>query len=339
MIRARPKAEAVHRALLAAALGCVLAPVLASAQLAPCVAEHAHRQSPADAWWTGPMLANSAATLPRGHILIETYVYDVAVRSAFDARGTRRSVPESHGFGTQTYALYGLADRFSVGLIPTAGFNRPSVGPSSSGIRMGDIGGSAQYRLTSTDPCSRMPTMSVNVQETFPTARYDRLGERPSDGMGAGAYTTTVSLYGQKLFWLPTGHILRSRLDMSQSLSSAPRVSGASVYGTTTGFAGRAEPGAALYVDSSWEYSVTRSWVLALDVTYRHSRDSRAVGLDATGADVVLHSGASEAFGLAPAVEYSWASNVGVLFGTRIIAAGRNSARSITPAVAINYVR
>ncbi len=29
------------------------------------------RQSRDDAWWTGPMLAPSAATLPRGHFLIE----------------------------------------------------------------------------------------------------------------------------------------------------------------------------------------------------------------------------------------------------------------------------
>jgi hypothetical protein len=32
------------------------------------------RQSLDDAWWTGPMLAPSAATLPRGHFLIEGIV-------------------------------------------------------------------------------------------------------------------------------------------------------------------------------------------------------------------------------------------------------------------------
>jgi hypothetical protein len=34
------------------------------------------RQSRDDAWWTGPMLAPSAATLPRGHFLVEHYLYD-----------------------------------------------------------------------------------------------------------------------------------------------------------------------------------------------------------------------------------------------------------------------
>ena len=42
------------------------------------------RQSLDDAWWTGPMLAPSAATLPRGHFLIEPYLYDVIVVGHYD---------------------------------------------------------------------------------------------------------------------------------------------------------------------------------------------------------------------------------------------------------------
>jgi hypothetical protein len=35
------------------------------------------------------MLAPSAATLPRGHFLIEPYLYDVTVQGFFDAKGVR----------------------------------------------------------------------------------------------------------------------------------------------------------------------------------------------------------------------------------------------------------
>ena len=52
-----------------------------------------------------------------------------------------------------------------------------------------------------------------------------------------------------------------------------------------------------------------------------------------------LDAGASDAFGVAPAVEYSWKPTLGVLLGARVIAAGRNTAASITPAVAVNFVR
>ncbi|HVU82782.1 MAG TPA: hypothetical protein VHD89_12330 [Rhodanobacteraceae bacterium] len=44
-------------------------------------------------------------------------------------------------------------------------------------------------------------------------------------------------------------------------------------------------------------------------------------------------------FGFAPAVEYSWTPNLGVLVGVRVIPGNRTTSSSVTPAVAINYVR
>ena len=49
-------------------------------------------------------------------------------------------------------------------------------------------------------------------------------------------------------------------------------------------------------------------------------------------------SGRSEAFGFAPAVEYNFNANVGVLLGVRVIPGGHNVTRSVSPAIAINYV-
>lgn len=290
------------------------------------------RQSLDDAWWTGPMLAPSAATLPRGHFLIEPYLYDVIA-------------VHSNSFGSLTYVNYGLADRVTVGLIPTAGFNQLSSGPSSSGVGLGDLTLQTQYRLTKFHEGSWIPTTSVAVQETLPTGKYDRLGDRPSDGLGSGAYTTTLALYSQTYFWLPNSRILRVRFNVSQGLSNNVNVKDVSVYGTEAGFRGHAKPGSSFFVDASWEYSLTRRWVLALDATYRHNGNTRATGyntLDPSSAQhpsgLQLDSGSSEAFGFAPAIEYSWKPNLGVLVGTRVIPAAHNTHASITPAVAINFV-
>jgi hypothetical protein len=76
------------------------------------------RQSLDDAWWTGPMLAPSGATLPRGHFLVEPYLYDVIAA-------------HSNGFGSLTYVLYGLADHTRVTgyniLDPNSVRNPPSI--------------------------------------------------------------------------------------------------------------------------------------------------------------------------------------------------------------------
>jgi hypothetical protein len=328
----------LSRAILAT-LALVGSAALAGAQEAPT------RQAQDDAWWTGPMLAPSATTLPRGHFLIEPYLYDVTVQGFFDAKGVRHGSAYSDGFGSLTYINYGVADKLTAGIIPVAGYNRVSSGPSSSGIGLGDLTLQVQYRLAKFHEGGWIPTISVNLQETLPTGKYDRLRNRPSDGFGAGAYTTTFGLYAQTYFWLPNGRILRMRFNVTDAISNTVKVSDMSVYGTEAGFRGHAEPGRIFYLNPSWEYSLTRSWVLALDATYRHAGSTRVTGysiLDRGSApnppSIRLDSGTSGAFALAPAIEYSWTRNVGVLLGVRLIPAGHNTAATISPAIAINYV-
>jgi hypothetical protein len=302
-------------------------------------AQSAH-QSLDDAWWTGPLLAPNASTLPRGHILIEPYLYDVIPQGFYDSHGTKQSIPHANEFGSLTYINYGLANKFTVGLIPVFGYNQVSQGLNSSSMEAGDLTVQAQYRLHLFHEGSWIPTTSIAVQEALPTGRYDQLGNRPSDGLGAGAYTTTLCFYNQTFFWMPNGRILRTRFNVTQAFSRSVNVEDVSVYGTAQGFRGHASPGAALFVDAAWEYSVTRRWVLALDATYRHQYNTPVTGYNISdpNSPILLNSGPSQAFALAPAFEYNFNSKVGVILGTRLFPAGKNTTDSITPVIAINIV-
>ncbi len=336
--------------LLVCPTGCLLHPVSAFPQTMPVastvIASDAAANLPAvpasdhqpqdDAWWTGPMLANSAGTLPPGHFLVEPYLYDI-------------SSAHADSYGSRTYVLYGLANRLTVGMIPVLGYNTVGRGPHSSHVGLGDLTLLAQYQLTQFHEGSWVPTISFELQETLPTGKYDRLDNRPADGFGSGAHTTTLQFNTQTYFWLPDGRILRMRFDVSQAFSRRVGVEGVSVYGTGAGFRGHAKPGSSFFADLSLEYSLTRSWALALDLTYGHNRNTRVTGdmpdsirLDASGlpyrSRVRLDSGTSDAFGFAPAVEYSWNSSMGVLLGVRVITGGHHTATSVTPAVALNMV-
>ena len=154
-----------------------------------------------------------------------------------------------------------------------------------------------------------------------------------------------MALYSQTYFWLANRRILRVRFNVSRAFSNNVNIEDVSVYGTGEGFRGGARPGRSFFVDASWEYSVTRNWVLALDATYRHQGNTQVNGYNILARNrlqnssaIRMDSGSSEAFGFAPAIEYSWKPNLGVLIGTRLIAGGHNTATSITPAVAINFV-
>ncbi len=307
---------------------------LLAAWLGVAVAAHArsadgsHRQSRDDAWWTGPMLANSADTLPRGHFLIEPYLYDVA------SKGADR-------FGSRAYVLYGLTDRLTVGLIPIIGYNRISGAADSSRVGFADQILQAQFRLTRFQEGSWLPTISLLLQESVPTGAYDRL-QRASDGMGQGAWATTLGINAQSYFWMPNGRILRVRLNLARTFASHADVEGASVFGTGPDFQGRASLGAGYSIDASFEYSLTRRWVLALDLLHSHGDATQVIGYDAASGlphvPVRMTYASSDAFGYAPAVEYSFTSRLGVLLGVRFIVGGHNVQRSVTSAIAVNYV-
>jgi len=100
--------------------------------------------------------------------------------------------------------------------------------------------------------------------ETLPTGKYDRLGEHPSDGFGAGVRTTTVSVYAQDFFWMPGGRILRTRLDLSYAFSGSATVRDVSVYGPLR-FSRSRESGDAFTAMRRGSTDLTRNWVLALD--------------------------------------------------------------------------
>jgi hypothetical protein len=322
-----------------AAAWLVLAVAFAVAQQTPGPTPAFH-QSMDDAWWTGPLLAPSANTLPQGHVLIEPYLYDVTTQGFYNSSGTRVSASHANEFGSLTYINYGLFNKFTVGLIPVFDYNEVSNGPSSAGVRAGDLTVQAQYRLHLFHEGSWVPTTSIAVQQTFPTGRYDQLGDRPSNGLGAGAYTTTLCFYNQTFFWMPNGRILRTRFNVTQAFSGRVNLQDVSVYGTSQGFRGHASPGAGVFVDAAWEYSVTRQWVLALDAVYRHQYNTPVSGYNIAdpSTSILLNSGSSQVFGLAPALEYNFNSKVGVILGTRIFPAGKNTTDSITPVIAVNIV-
>lgn len=317
-------------AVLAAAAFAMASPALASAE-AP------ERQALDDAWWTGPLLASGASTLPKGHILFEPYLYDAKPYGSFDADGKRRSAPDADSIGSSAYMLYGATDTLTVGFIPHLGYKR-SGGRWSQGLGIGDLTAQAQYRLLKYEEGKRVPTVSVMIQENLPIGRHDNLDERPNDGFGSGAYATTVGINSQYYFWVPNGRILRTRLNAQYTRSDNTRVRGTSVYGTPKGFAGKAQPGDSLLVNLAFEYSITRHWVAAMDLGWQRDASTKVTGM-LSGSTFERLYPVSKALILAPAVEYNFNSRVGVIVGARIVPAGRNTTASVTPAIAVNYVR
>jgi hypothetical protein len=296
------------------------------------------RQSLDDAWWTGPLLAPSASTLPRGHFLIEPYVYDLIVYGHYDENGVTQEVAREQMYGSLMYVLYGITDRFTAGVISRFGLAHVIDGHTGGGAGTGDLSLQGQYRLTLFERGRSVPTISLTFGETLPTGKYDQLAADGSDALGAGAYTSTLSVYSQYFFWVPNGRILRTRLNLSFSRSSDVTVRDRSVYVTPVGFRGTAQPGDSVVADSAWEYSITRKWVVAFDLVYQHDGSTTVTGSAPSESEFHSRFESSAALILAPAIEYNWNGKAGIIVGARIVPRGRNTTATVAPVAAVNLV-
>jgi hypothetical protein len=302
-------------------------------------------QSMDDAWWTGPLLAPNPAALHQGGFDIEPYLIDSIGYGSYDDNW-RFHGTNDHENSYQSVILmkYGLSDNFTFWVLPSFGYNALNYAKNSSGLQLGDTTVKLQYMLTKWHEGSWMPTLSFILGEDFPTGRYDNLGSRPADGLGSGAFGTFLALYMGENFWLPTGRILRARLDLTYTfMQENINVDQVSVYGTDQNFHGHASPGNSFAADLGLEYSLTRNWVPALDIVYAHGDDTSVHGYEvqrlSSGLSAIpynSHSGSNESFSVAPALEYNFNKHWGVIVGAQLSFAGRNSGAFVAPQIAVN---
>ena len=269
--------------------------------------------------WTGPMLASTAETLPKGHFYTEPYFYDVIVNG-------------DHHPGSSGFYQYGLLNNLTVGLQPSFATATNRI---NRGVAIGDFKLLSQLRLTHFTPDHQVPTIALVFNEVIPTGKFDRLGPT-QEGHGSGAFATEVGVNVQHWFLLGNGRLLRARMNVLQRFYNRASVDGRSVYGTDAGFHGHARPGARTTLIGAIEYSLTDKWVLAMDVEADFAGHTKLVGSENGGPLVRTTSAASRDVGFSPAIEYNWSPSTGALFGVWIIPKGHNSPASVTPAIAIS---
>jgi len=303
-------------------------PVLAAvaAALICSIPAGAHAQSYAErldvamkeARWTGPLLASTAETLPRGHFYTEPYFFDGISGG-------------QHNPGSSGFYQYGLAGNWTVGVQP---FFSLGTRRDNRGAAIGDFKLLSQVRLSHFTAEHRVPSVALVTNLVVPTGKYDHLGALKS-GHGSGSFAPELGVNVQHYFLLKNGRLLRARINVLKDFPLRTHVTGRSVYGTGAGFRGHARPGSKTSVILGAEYSVTKEWVVAFDVERDQWGRTKVSGRNADGSLVEQISRRSWDVGFAPAVEYNWSERAGAIFGVWIVPKGHNTAASVTPAVAI----
>lgn len=302
-------------------------------------------QSMSDVHFTGPLVAPNATALPAGHWNIEPYLLDAIQYGQYNDDWHQNSTSVNHGFRSVTLIQYGLTDRLSVGLLPQFGFNHVSGAANSDGLRLGDMTLRAHYMFHEFHKGSKIPTMAFAVSENLPTGEYDGL-DKASNGLGSGVWSTKVAFWSQDYFWMPNGHILRTRFDIAYEFPDDNNVSvnGRSVYSTGPGFSGRINPADTFTANAAAEYGLTKHWAPAIDVVYSYTGSGRTSGQATEVSDgrllpatTVRRSMApSQSVEVDPALEYLWNQHFGLIVGAQVTVAGRNTGSVVTPQAALN---
>jgi opacity protein-like surface antigen len=271
-----------------------------------------------DARWTGPLLASTAETLPRGHFYTEPYFFDSISGG-------------EHYPGTSGFYQYGLTDNYTIGVQPflslgTQKFNRE--------VAIGDTKLVSQLRVSHFTAAHRVPSVALVMNLVVPTGKSDHLAAL-KQGHGSGSFAPEIGVNVQQYFLLGNGRLLRARINILERIPLRERVSGRSVFGTGPDFRGHARPGAKTTVIGGVEYSLTKEWVLALDVERDEWGRTKVSGRDGAGPLTTRVSPKSWNVGFAPAIEYNWSDRAGIIGGVWIVPKGHNAPSSVIPAIAI----
>ncbi|KTC65801.1 Fe-S protein (plasmid) [Legionella adelaidensis] len=291
----------------------------------------------ADPWYTGPLLAPAGKTIPRGHINFEPYIFYTQNTGTFNRHWRLVQSPRSDSTQFLPIFTYGLTDRmdlqFSLPYTRNQNLTRVSDHIGDASVLLG-------FQVLEQANSQWKPNLRVTLQEILPSGRYDQLEpyNQGTDSTGLGSYQTALGFNFQHL--LPIyDFYLRTRLCLGFVNANAAAVHGLSSYGGTTDTQGKITPGNVASVDLAGELSVTQNWVLVMEGYYftrSRTHFSGTVGLTPMGVPGIIgHDNVAE-LSLAPAIEFNFSANYGIIAGAWFSTKGKDAPDFISSVIAFN---
>jgi hypothetical protein len=297
----------------------------------------------ASPWYTGPLIASNTNTTAVGHFNLETYGFYTVYPDDF--KNLEPSVILSTGITNFLDIQVGVPYDFSW-----------DYGVSSHGIADTSVGVGLQ--LMEQKGRRWYPDMSLFIQELFPTGKFQNLNPKllNTDQLGGGSYQTSVALDFQYTAELDADHYLRGRLSLVGAKGSVVNVNGANAYGGLPSTHGKIYPGNSYSADIALEYTLTQHWVPVFEAIYVTSADSTFRGyagditldlslppIGTTGGNPgftpggAIGGGGGRQFSLAPALEYNFSENLGIIGGVWFSISGPADAQYTSYVLALNY--
>lgn len=290
-------------------------------------------------WYTGPLLAPSGHTIPRGHTNFEFYAIDNYTTGHFDENGNLTRTPLFRTSVANPIITHGFTDWMDVQVVV------PYVWNSTLGRhynRVADVSATIGLQVLEQKKHHWIPDLRFAVQEIFPTGRFEFLNPAAAgtDSTGLGAYGTQLALNFQHLTEFKNNHFLRTRLSLTRLYTGPVKVHGLNSFGGTENTIGTINTDEENDADLAFEFSITPHWVAVMEGYVSAGQATRFEGLidasDLGGPPVTIASGAYFEEALAPAIEYNFNANIGLIAGVWFPIKSKNLPDYIAYMVALN---
>ena len=282
-------------------------------------------------WFTGPLIVQNAEVVPKGMTQWEPYWFQFWVDGTYNKHWNFENQITLRSSNLQLCVTHGLVKGVDIELLTQAFIN--SRGTSTS-TRFGDTTLFLGFQLLEDRPGSWEPALRFTIQETFPTGQYDKLGKHRTEDAGAGSFQTGVTFNFLKRFNVSLDHTFNLFWSVGYTVFSPTNLCGRNVYGGDPTTQGRVYPGNLLQAILSFEYDLTRHFAIAADFvnTWRDHDNFSGITLEPSK----RQSGYN--FSMAPALEYNFTKNFGIIAGSWFSLAGRNTIAFSSLVVALNII-
>jgi hypothetical protein len=292
-------------------------------------------------WFTGPLISPSAAVVPLGHSNYEPYLYGYCVTGTYDSDWKFQHNPSNFwNWIFEPVIQVGIAPWANIEITPSLSYNHTR---NAGKWTFGDLSFGVSFQLYAPkDPYENRPYVKLQIGETFPTGKYKNLdpAKKFTDVGGWGTYNTAIGIAIGQLFHLRSFQYILPRLYVQYTIPSPTRIKGFSAYGGGYGTNGKLFPAQVFSVDASIELSFNQNWAFACDAVgswQTSTRFSGKVGVDRYGNPAGIGFKSGVQFALAPALEYNWSDNLGVIGGVWFVIGGRNTNQFYSGTIAVNY--
>ena len=289
-------------------------------------------------WFTGPLIAGSGKTCPKNHYVLQPYLSVFFSNSLYN--DSWKSTPTSSNITIQPSLLYlfGITPWMDCQVVASANSNFCT---SSVDTRLSDTSLNVGFQLLTDQRKTLTPDLRIVFKQDFPCGHYKNLNpsKNGTDISGAGFYRIGIATNFQKLFYF-NKNLLRGRFNITYKLSPTTSIEGYSVFGGGYGTSGHIDPVHYYSADVAFEYLLTQNITFAIDIFYEGQTKGKfkgTLGVDNHGKKALVSSPNFQRLSLAPALEYNFSNDVGIIAGSWFTVAGKNTPQFASGVISLNY--